>query len=175
MADRVVDVRVVVGAEELPAGRLWSHRRRGRESASFAYDAGYLAHPRAYALEPGLPLVAGQQQTAGERAMFGAFADCAPDRWGRRLIQRDEAHRARRDATAERRFGEIDYLLGVRDDLRQGALRFVDPVTGTYLSAAESGINRKRRDPTHRTTLPGPGSGPGAGSCSGCGGSLERM
>ena len=140
MADRVVDVRVVVGAEELPAGRLWSHRRRGRESASFAYDAGYLAHPRAYALEPGLPLVAGQQQTAGERAMFGAFADCAPDRWGRRLIQRDEAHRARRDATAERSFGEIDYLLGVRDDLRQGALRFVDPVTGTYLSAAESGI-----------------------------------
>ena len=66
MADRVVDVRRVLGDEELPAGRLWSHRRRGRESATFAYDAGYLAHPRAYALEPGLPLVAGQQQTAGE-------------------------------------------------------------------------------------------------------------
>lgn len=140
MADRVVDVRLVLGDEELAIGRLWSHRRRGRESASFAYEAGYLAHPCAYALEPGLPLVAGQQQTAGDRAMFAAFSDCAPDRWGRRLIQRDEEHRARREATAERSFGEIDYLLGVRDDLRHGALRFVDPDTGAYLSRADRGI-----------------------------------
>ncbi len=140
MADRVVDVRLVLGDEELTVGRLWSHRRRGRESATFAYEAGYLAHPRAYALEPGLPLVAGQQQTAGSRAMFAAFSDCAPDRWGRRLIQRDEEHRAQREATAERSFGEIDYLLGVRDDLRQGALRFVDPDTGAYLSRAGRGI-----------------------------------
>jgi serine/threonine-protein kinase HipA len=140
MADRVVDVHLVLGGEELLAGRLWSHRRRARESASFAYDARYLAHPRAYALEPGLPLVAGQQHTATTRAIFGAFSDCAPDRWGRRLIQRDEAHRARRDATAERSFGEIDYLLGVRDDLRQGALRFRDPDDGAYMSPADRGI-----------------------------------
>jgi serine/threonine-protein kinase HipA len=140
MADIVVDVDVVVGADELRAGRLWSRRRRGRESASFAYDAAYLAHARAYPLEPGLPLVAGQQQTVGERSMFAAFSDCAPDRWGRRLIHRAEEHRAQRDATAERSFGEIDYLLGVRDDLRQGALRFVDPDTGTHLSQPEAGI-----------------------------------
>jgi serine/threonine-protein kinase HipA len=140
MADIVVDVHVVVGEEELLAGRLWSRRRRGREPASFAYDAMYLAHPRAYALEPGLPLLAGQQQTAGERAMFAAFSDCAPDRWGRRLIHRDEEHRARRDATAQRSFGEIDYLLGVRDDLRQGALRFVEADRGAYLAAEGRGI-----------------------------------
>jgi serine/threonine-protein kinase HipA len=140
MADIVVDVHVVVGAQELLAGRLWSHRRRGQESASFAYDAGYLAHPGAYALEPALPLVAGQHQTAGERAMFAAFSDCAPDRWGRRLIHRNEERRAQADGTAERSFGEIDYLLGVRDDLRQGALRFVEPDDGTYLSPEDRGI-----------------------------------
>ena len=140
MADVVIDVHVVVGGDELLAGRLWSRRRRGRESASFAYDPAYLAHPSAYALEPGLPLVAGQLQTAGDRAMFGAFADCAPDRWGRRLIHRDEQHRAQRDGTAERSFGEIDYLLGVRDDLRQGALRFVDVDSGAYLSQPDRGI-----------------------------------
>jgi len=72
--------------------------------------------------------------------MFGAFSDCAPDRWGRRLIQRDEEHRAQRDGSAERSFGEIDYLLGVRDDLRQGALRFVDPEGPSYLSQADQGI-----------------------------------
>lgn len=74
--------------------------------------------------------------------MFAAFSDCAPDRWGRRLIHRDEEHRARRDATAQRSFGEIDYLLGVRDDLRQGALRFVEPAGGAYLAAEGLGIPR---------------------------------
>jgi serine/threonine-protein kinase HipA len=140
MADIVVDVHVVLGERELLAGRLWSHRRRGRESATFAYDNAYLAHPDAYPLEPALPLVTGQQQTAGERAIFAAFSDCAPDRWGRRLITRDEAHRAKRDSTAERSFGEIDYLLGVRDDLRQGALRFRDPGDGSYLAQQQRGI-----------------------------------
>ncbi|HMJ35992.1 MAG TPA: HipA domain-containing protein [Baekduia sp.] len=140
MADTVVDVHVVVGAEELLAGRIWSRRRRGSESASFTYDNAYLAHPAAYALEPGLPLAAGQQQTPGERATFAAFSDCAPDRWGRRLIQRDEEHRAERDGDAERSFGEIDYVLGVRDDLRQGALRFRDPDGGPYLAEEQRGI-----------------------------------
>jgi serine/threonine-protein kinase HipA len=140
MADVMVDVHVVVGDQELLAGRLWSRRRRGNESASFAYNDAYLSNPIAYALEPGLPLLVGQQQTAGERTMFAVFSDCAPDRWGRRLIDRDEGHRAKREGTTPRRFGEIDYLLGVRDDLRQGALRFCDVDSGAYFAQQERGI-----------------------------------
>ena len=133
MAESAVDVVVRIGRADVLAGRLWSHRRGGVESATFAYDAGYLARPDAYELDPALALVAHQQQTPTGRAMFGAFSDCAPDRWGRRLIARAEGQRVRREGGAERSFGEIDYLLGVRDDLRQGALRFRDPNTGTYL------------------------------------------
>lgn len=140
MAEATIDVVVVVGADELTAGRLWSHRRRGAESATFAYDASYLAHPAAYELDPALPLAAGQQQTPAGRAIFGAFSDCAPDRWGRRLINRAEERRARRERVTGRSFGEIDYLLGVRDDLRQGALRFRNPTTGGYVAEATSGI-----------------------------------
>jgi serine/threonine-protein kinase HipA len=141
MADTIADVIVQIGSEDLPAGRLWSHRRRNTESATFAYDAAYLAHPEAYELDPGLPLVAGQQQTAAGRAIFGAFSDCAPDRWGRRLINRAEEHRVRDEGSASgRSFGEADYLLGVRDDLRQGALRFRDPQTGAYLGSEQSGV-----------------------------------
>jgi len=132
---------VRIGDEDVPAGRLWSHRRRGvTESATFAYSGDYLARPDAYTLDPQLGLVAGQQQTPTGRAMFGAFSDCAPDRWGRRLIARAERHRVLGEGGAERSFGEIDYLLGVRDDLRQGALRFRDPATETYLASEEAGV-----------------------------------
>jgi serine/threonine-protein kinase HipA len=130
-----------IADDEVLAGRLWSHRRRNTESATFAYDAAYLARPTAYELDPALPLVAGQQQTPAGRAIFGACSDCAPDRWGRRLINRAEEHRVRDEGEgAPRSFGEIDYLLGVRDDLRQGALRFRDPRTGAYLAPERAGV-----------------------------------
>jgi serine/threonine-protein kinase HipA len=140
MADRVVDVVVEIGGEEMLAGRMWSHRRAAVESATFAYDNAYLARPGAYELDPALPLATGQQQTPEGRAIFGAFSDCAPDRWGRRLIDRAEEHRIERQGGAERSRGEIDYLLGVRDDLRQGALRFRSPDTGTYLADEDTSV-----------------------------------
>lgn len=139
MAEPAVEVVVRIGGEDVLAGRLWSHRRRGEESATFAYDDAYLSRSDAYELDPVLSLVEGQQQTPAGRAMFGAFSDCAPDRWGRRLIVRAERGRIRREGGAERSFGEIDYLLGVRDDLRQGALRFRDPSTGVFLADETGG------------------------------------
>jgi serine/threonine-protein kinase HipA len=140
MADAEVEVLVQIGGEDVLAGRLWSHRRRGTESATFSYTDEYLARHDAYELDPGLPLSAGQQQTRAGQAMFGALSDCAPDRWGRRLIVRAERRRATRDGVAERSFGEIDFLLGVRDDLRQGALRLRDPATGALLADEAGGV-----------------------------------
>jgi serine/threonine-protein kinase HipA len=93
-----------------------------------------------YALDPALPLSAGQHQTSVGHALFGAFTDCAPDRWGRRLINRTEKARARRDGGGARHFAEIDYLLGVRDDMRQGALRFRYPNGDAFLAREEVGI-----------------------------------
>ena len=139
MADSHVEVVVQLGGEEVLAGQLWSHRRR-QESATFAYAAEFLAHPNAYALDPVLPFTSGQQQTPAGQAIFGAFSDCAPDRWGRRLVERADRQRVRDHGGTQRSFGEMDYLLGVRDDLRQGALRFRDPLSGTYLADERSGI-----------------------------------
>ena len=116
-----IEVYVALGDRNLLTGRLYSHRRRGWESASFVYDGGYLADPNAYALDPALPLLTGSLQTSVGLALFGAFADSSPDRWGRTLIQRAERARAKAAATAPRSMGEVDLLLGVRDDLRQGA------------------------------------------------------
>jgi serine/threonine-protein kinase HipA len=136
--ETTVEVHVRIGEEELHAGTLWAHRRGPTESATFRYSTAYLANPDGYALDPTLPLYDQPLQTAAGRAMFGAFTDCAPDRWGRRLIARDERHRVEVEGGAARSFGEIDYLLRARDDMRQGAVRFRDPEDGIYL--APSGV-----------------------------------
>lgn len=140
MADRQAEVFVQIGGEDILAGELWAHRRRNRESATFSYAISYLEHPDAFELDPALPLVDGLQQTPGEREIFGAFSDCAPDRWGRRLIGRAERRRAEREQQTRRSLGEIDYLLGARDDMRQGALRFRDPDTGIFLADEKTGV-----------------------------------
>jgi serine/threonine-protein kinase HipA len=138
MAELATDVFVQIAGEDVRAGRLWSHQRRGVESSTFAYADSYLARPDAYALDPALPLASGQFQTRVGQALFGAFTDCAPDRWGRRLINRAE-RRLRGDGPT-RRLAEVDYLLGVRDDMRQGALRFREPAREAFLAPEDSRI-----------------------------------
>ena len=139
MADPV-DVYVQIAGSDVRAGQLWTHRRRQAESATFRYALEYLARPDAYQLDPALSLDEGPQQTREGQALFGAFTDCAPDRWGRRLVDRAERHRAEDEGDTRRSFGEIDYLLRVRDDLRQGALRFGYPGTDEFLWPEAMGI-----------------------------------
>ncbi|MDQ2709202.1 MAG: type II toxin-antitoxin system HipA family toxin [Actinomycetota bacterium] len=134
-----IAVHVVTGGQQLVAGTLFSHRRRGTESATFTYAPGYLAASGAYALDPELPLRSGAQQTRAGSALFGAFTDCAPDRWGRTLVTRQEAALARAESRAVRALGEADFLLGVRDDLRQGALRFRIG-DGPFLADEDTGV-----------------------------------
>ncbi|CAN5517320.1 HipA domain-containing protein [soil metagenome] len=134
-----IEVGVSVGGQDLPVGLLGPTRRKGRDiGAHFAYHASYLADPSGYAIDPNLPLRSGTQFTRPGQLMFGAFADCAPDRWGRTLLQR-AAHRAAA-GTSTRDLTEVDYLLGARDDLRQGALRFRSPAGGPFLATEDRGV-----------------------------------
>ena len=113
-------------------GRLWCRTRRGRHSASFEYDPGWLAHPERFALEPALMLAPGPFHTAPGRSLFGAVGDSMPDRWGRLLMRRAERRRARQEGRAPRALSEADVLLLVDDEARQGALRLAwAPRAGT--------------------------------------------
>lgn len=122
------------------AGRLYSRVRRGVESTTFIYDAGYLANAAAYELDPALPLTSGPHHTAAELKLFNAMRDTSPDRWGRMLVKRAEKIRADADGTAPRRLSEMDYLLGVRDDLRQGALRLRPDPDGPFVATDDLGV-----------------------------------
>lgn len=122
-----VDVVVQIDGADVLAGRAWFQHDRPTRPMTFTYDPGYVASANAYPLDPGLGLDTGSHHTTG---LFGAFGDCAPDRWGRRLIQRGLAEEG-----APRTLTEADYLLRISDDLRHGAIRFRSVETGEYLSS----------------------------------------
>jgi len=140
MVEQPIEVDVQIAGRAVPAGRLWTHRHGQSESATFSYREDYLQRTDAYELDPGLPLQAGQQQTPVKQALFGAMSDCAPDGWGRRLLRRAEADRARAAHTRQRGLTELDFLLGARDDLRQGALRFRGHDSALYLAVETEGV-----------------------------------
>jgi len=116
------------------AGRLWARARRGRESASFEYDRAWLGDPARFSLEPALTVGPGPFHTSADKPLFGAIGDSAPDRWGRVLMRRAERRRAERAREKPRTLTEIDYLLMVNDEARQGALRFARAAGGPFLA-----------------------------------------
>jgi serine/threonine-protein kinase HipA len=125
LSDRRDRLLIHLEAPELgPPRRVGSLSRESagsRSVISFAYGADWLADPAGFAVDPMLPLYEGEQFPP---ALPGAFADCAPDRWGRVLLERREAASARRQQRGQRRLGDWDFLVGVNDAVRMGALRF---------------------------------------------------
>ncbi|MGH3294098.1 MAG: type II toxin-antitoxin system HipA family toxin [Trebonia sp.] len=111
-------------------------------SLSFRYSDSYLNSPDSYSLDPVLPKAAGVFHTPPGSAMFSAFGDSAPDRWGENLMRREERERARATAATPRTLGKADFLLGVRDDARQGAIRFRQPGDGSYYAAHRNAVPR---------------------------------
>lgn len=116
-------------------GQLFSNVSRGKEIFSFEYDSDWLKSNRgAVLLDPDLSLYAGRQYAPLDKTLFGVFMDSCPDRWGRTLMNRREAITARREERKPRALTESDYLLGVYDESRMGALRFSMTADGPFLS-----------------------------------------
>ena len=112
-------------------GQLRASLSRGKEIFSFTYDDSWLKSDHSRPLDPDLRLYTGPQYLASaDRPNFGIFLDSSPDRWGRLLMQRKEALLAREAGRTTRRLLETDYLIGVHDEQRMGALRFKEPATG---------------------------------------------
>ncbi len=130
------EVLVYVDLQGTPhlVGRLWARMRKDRESATFEYDNSWLAHSERFSLEPALKLGPGPFHTPSDKPLFGAIGDSAPDRWGRVLMRRAERRRAEREGQTPRTVREIDYLLMVDDEARQGALRFAEREGGPFLA-----------------------------------------
>jgi len=74
------------------------------------------------------------QYAPKEQENFGIFLDSSPDRWGRFLMNRREAQLAREEGRKEKTLLESDYLLGVYDEHRMGALRFKTESSRSFLN-----------------------------------------
>ena len=118
MTGRRIDVRI--GANPVRVGEMFTEASGNRETSTFIYDPSWIAHPRAFAISPALPLVP-TPYYASNRSKGSSLplpiADSVPDSWGRKVMKLLQGNDHLTD---------LDYLVGTDDTLRMGALRYFD-------------------------------------------------
>jgi serine/threonine-protein kinase HipA len=119
--------------EPIFLGILHSELIRGKEIFSYENNPAWLKHARFRALDPDLSGFVGKQYLPDNKRNFGLFLDSAPDRWGRALMRRREAMAARAENRPPRTLTETDFLMGIYDGTRMGALRFKFSPEGEFM------------------------------------------
>ena len=138
MAD--FEVHIDLRGRTRRVGLARSTRVRGAETVVFEYDGEWLTDADHFSLEPALALTRGAFAPPAGQTIFGSIGDSAPDTWGRRLMQRAERRLAERESRAVRTLAESDYLLGVADETRLGALRFRWVGEETFQAQIRTGV-----------------------------------
>lgn len=113
-------------------GILSAQQVKAKKAFSFEYDNDWLKSGQIFLLDPDIQLYGGPQYP-NQKENFGIFLDSMPDTWGRTLMKRREAQSAKEKNEKPKTLYDIDFLLGVYDESRMGALRFkIDP-NGDFL------------------------------------------
>lgn len=113
-------------------GTLAAHQGKGRKSFSFEYDKNWINSEQQFLLDPDIQWFAGPQ-FPNQKENFRIFLDSMPDTWGRTLMKRRAAQSAKETGLLFQNLYELDYLLGVYDESRMGALRFKLNMNGSFL------------------------------------------
>lgn len=119
-------------------GQLHEEERRGKRTVSFQFSDEWLGNPSFFQFDPKLPKSRGFHYPEQGKRIFGSIGDSAPDTWGRKLLDRRELKTAEREDRPRRSLSEVDYLLGVADLPRLGALRF--SVDGQYQAVIDKAV-----------------------------------
>ena len=119
-------------SEPVIIGVLSAHQGKGRKSFSFEYDEKWLQGKSVFLLDPDIKLYSGPQYPINKEN-FGVFLDSMPDTWGRTLMKRRAALVAKAEGKTTPTLYDIDFLLGVADTCRMGALRFKLEPDGPFL------------------------------------------
>ncbi|WP_338415319.1 type II toxin-antitoxin system HipA family toxin [uncultured Sphaerotilus sp.] len=119
-------VEVWLDADFDPQMRRVGTLHHDRGQLRFEYTPDWLRSPTSFAVDPELMLARGAHFPRPDQGNFRVFDDSAPDRWGQTLMKRREALDAKDAQRPARVLHAWDFLLGVQDQTRQGALRFRD-------------------------------------------------
>ena len=109
-------------------------------SSQFQYTADYLRDPARYSLCPELPLVQGPITATGHRPIAGCFSDSGPDRWGRNLLFAAERRAAKAQGRPLAHMTDLDFIIMVHDETRQGALRYSIDGSPEFVSPARDQV-----------------------------------
>lgn len=113
-------------------GVLSAQQAKGKKAFSFEYDVDWIRSREQQLLDPDIAWFTGPQYPKGKES-FGIFMDSMPDTWGRTLMKRRAAQLAKEAGTPMQVLYDIDFLLGVYDETRMGALRFKLNRDGAFL------------------------------------------
>lgn len=119
-------------------GELGHESLRGTYSYSFRFDEEWLRNHGSLFISADLRNYPGMQYTLPGRDIFGCFSDALPDRWGRLLLLRREQILASEEQRPIRRLTSFDYLTGIDDFSRMGALRFKLSPNDDYINTTSS-------------------------------------
>ena len=111
------------------------HLKHDRGNIRFSYDDAWLKHEQRFMIDPDLSLDKAVFHPNPALGNFGTFLDSSPDRWGQTLMKRREAMEAKDEGRKPQTLYAWDYLIGVQDQTRQGALRFKYPNTDIFLAS----------------------------------------
>ena len=113
-------------------GILSAQQTKGRKAFSFSYDKEWNNSREQLLIDPDIVWYSGQQYP-NAKENFGVFLDSMPDTWGRTLMKRRAALHAKEQGLPLPKLHDIDFLLGVHDFCRMGALRFKKDPDGDFL------------------------------------------
>jgi len=135
-----IEVHIDLNGTTRPIGIAHANQARGSETVVFEYLDTWLGDPERFSIEPALALTRGGFAPPQGQAIFGSLGDSAPDTWGRRLMQRAERRLADQENRQVRTLTESDYMLGVADATRLGALRFRRAGEAAFQAPIRAGV-----------------------------------
>ena len=118
--------------EPIMIGILSAQQAKEKKAFSFEYENNWIRSEQKFLLDPDIQLYGGPQYP-NLKENFGIFLDSMPDTWGRTLMKRRAAQEALERGEKATTLYDIDFLLGVYDGSRMGALRFKTDPDGEFL------------------------------------------
>lgn len=138
MNSKQLDIYITIADDNVLLGTLFVDILRGKEVYSFEYSDIYLKTKKNLIFDKELQLTKGRQYKSDSTTLYGFLQDVIPDRWGRNLLKRKEKLLSEIEKRPRVTLGESDFLIGISDESRVGAIRIANHGENDFLNNDEN-------------------------------------